>query len=42
MAKSKVLAIMLATLAAFSAMAQTKTYKVAYIPQSIGQPNTNA
>ena len=42
MAKSKVLALFLVTLAVFSVVAQTPTYKVAYIPQSIGQPNTNA
>ncbi len=42
MTKSKVLALFLATLAVFSVVGQAKTYKVAYIPQSIGQPNTNA
>jgi ABC-type sugar transport system substrate-binding protein len=42
MTKSKLLALFLATLAVFSVVAQAKTYKVAYIPTSIGQPNTNA
>jgi len=42
MAKSKLLALFLVTLAVFSVVAQAPTYKVAYIPQSIGQPNTNA
>lgn len=42
MKKTNWLALLFATLVAVSAMAQQPTYKVAYIPQSIGQPNTNA
>jgi ABC-type sugar transport system substrate-binding protein len=41
-AKSKVLALILGTLVAISAMAQSPTFKIGYIPTSIGQPNTNA
>lgn len=40
---TKIIAVMLGLLLAMSAFAQApQTYKVAYIPQSIGQPNTNA
>ena len=41
MKKIGIIAAALLLLFAVSAFAQT-TYKVAYIPQSIGQPNTNA
>jgi len=42
MSKTRIMALVLITCIAFSAGAQATTYKVAYIPQSIGQPNTNA
>jgi ABC-type sugar transport system substrate-binding protein len=41
-AKSKILALSLCVLAALSLSAQSKTFKIGYLPTSIGQPNTNA
>ncbi|MDH7483685.1 MAG: sugar ABC transporter substrate-binding protein [Spirochaetales bacterium] len=43
MSRRQILAVLLCALIAVSIGAQsTKTYKIAYIPTSIGQPNTNA
>jgi len=43
MSKSKIIALVLGIVIALSAVAQTaEVYKIAYIPTSIGQPNTNA
>ncbi|MDA8427355.1 MAG: sugar ABC transporter substrate-binding protein [Treponema sp.] len=42
MAKSKILALTLCAVAALSLSAQSKTFKIGYLPTSIGQPNTNA
>ncbi|MDP2791034.1 MAG: sugar ABC transporter substrate-binding protein [Rectinemataceae bacterium] len=43
MKKAKIIALILGVMIALSAVAQTaETYKIAYIPTSIGQPNTNA
>ena len=43
MKKAKLIALVLGVMIALSAVAQTaETYKIAYIPTSIGQPNTNA
>lgn len=43
MSRRQILAVLLCALIAISIGAQsTKTYKIAYIPTSIGQPNTNA